>query len=80
MKKYCTEIILAIILLALSLISIFVGVIDIDIKDLLKEKNKALILTQPLYKDKVLHSEKEQIFFLQSNSQRFKATEIKSLY
>lgn len=40
MKKYCTEIILAIILLALSLISIFVGVIDIDIKDL----NKILYL------------------------------------
>ena len=39
MKKYCTEIILAIILLALSLISIFVGVIDIDIKDLLTSVN-----------------------------------------
>ena len=35
LKKYYTEIILAIILLVLSLISIFVGVIDIDIKDLL---------------------------------------------
>lgn len=44
MKKYCTEIILAIILLALSLISIFVGVIDIDIKDLLTNDNNALMI------------------------------------
>ena len=43
-KKYCTEIILAIILLALSLISIFVGVIDIDIKDLLTNDNNALMI------------------------------------
>ena len=44
MKKYCTEIILAIILLTLSLISIFVGVIDIDIKDLLTNDNNALMI------------------------------------
>ena len=44
LKKYCTEIILAIILLALSLISIFVGVIDIDIKDLLTNDNNALMI------------------------------------
>ena len=44
MKKYCIEIILAIILLALSLISIFVGVIDIDIKDLLTNDNNALMI------------------------------------
>ena len=44
MKKYCTVIILAIILLALSLISIFVGVIDIDIKDLLTNDNNALMI------------------------------------
>ena len=44
MKKYCTEIILAIILLALSLISIFVGVIDIDFKDLLTNDYNALMI------------------------------------
>ena len=44
MKKYYTEIILAIILFVLSLISVFVGVIDIDINDLLTNDNNALMI------------------------------------
>lgn len=50
---------------------------NLDIKDLLKEKNKALILTQPLYKDKVLHSEKEQIFFYKAIVKDLKQQKLK---
>ena len=50
---------------------------NLDIKDLLKEKNKALILTQPLYKDKILHSEKEQIFFYKAIVKDLKQQKLK---
>lgn len=37
--------------------------LNIEISELLKDKNKALVLTQPLYKDKILKSEQEQLLF-----------------
>lgn len=44
--------------------NIILGIfLEIDIDDLIKDKNKALVLTEPLYIDKVLPMEDEQISF-----------------
>lgn len=51
--------------------------LDREIKDLLKKENRALVLTQPLYKDKILQSEAEQISFYKKIVQDLKQKNFK---
>lgn len=51
--------------------------LDREIKDLLKKENKALVLTQPLYKDKILQSEAEQLSFYKKIVQDLKQKNFK---
>lgn len=51
--------------------------LNIEISELLKDKNKALVLTQPLYKDKILKSEQEQLLFYQKIVQDLKQKNFK---
>lgn len=50
---------------------------NLDIKDLLKEENKALVLTEPLYKDKILQSKQEQLLFYRKIVQDLKRQKFK---
>lgn len=51
--------------------------LDREIKDLLKKENRALVLTQPLYKDKILQSEEEQLAFYKKMVQDLKQKNFK---